>query len=178
MDGLGVLIVEDDLLIAETLRDGVRLSGYRCCGIARDLDQALSLARETRPDLAIIDINLGAPPDGIAVARRLLEIGPIAILFLTGDSRKLDGIDIGHAWMGKPYRVLDMINALTAIHSVANIGPSKRGYRPTSTSYGQSTNAASASARGAIQDLSASVSAPRQVSIYREGDRGRNTSSR
>jgi DNA-binding response OmpR family regulator len=174
MDGLGVLIVEDDLLIAETLRDGVRLSG----GIARDLDQALRLARETQPDLAIIDINLGAAPDGIAVARRLLEIGPIAILFLTGDSRKLEGIDAGHAWMAKPYRVLDMINALTAIHSVANNRPAKCGNRPTSTSYGRSTNAVSASAKGAIQDLSASVSAPRQVGIYREEDRGRNPSGR
>jgi DNA-binding response OmpR family regulator len=120
---LGVLIVEDDRLVAEAIRDGVRVAGYEVCGLAATVDQAVALARINRPNLAIIDVDLGESTDGVELARRLTKIAPMAIMFMTGDPSRLKQVDVGHAWMAKPYRVLDLINALEVVHSVAEGKP-------------------------------------------------------
>lgn len=122
---LSVLIVEDDRRVAEAIRDSVKVAGYEVCGIAGTIQQAVSLTRLTRPDLAIIDVDLGEGPDGIELARRLTKITALAIMFLTGDSNRLKEIDVGHAWMGKPYRALDLINALDVVYSIAEGEPVK-----------------------------------------------------
>jgi len=117
--GCEVLIVEDDQLVAEAIADGVRLVGHEVCGIAATAERALVLARLTRPRLAIIDVDLGAGRDGIELARKLSAIAPVGILFITGYPERIDRADIGHAWMPKPYRVLDLINALEVVRRVS-----------------------------------------------------------
>ena len=63
---LKVLIVEDDLMIADITEDFLVASGYEVCGIARTVDKAVALARLRPPDLAVIDLRLA---DG-ALARK------------------------------------------------------------------------------------------------------------
>src|SRR3954469_23266511 len=97
-----VLIVEDDPLVANAIRDGIRVSGHTVCGIAATADQAVALMRLCRPRLAGIDVELGDAFDGLEVARRLLAIAPIGIMFVTGHPEKVQSAEIGHAWMPKP----------------------------------------------------------------------------
>jgi DNA-binding response OmpR family regulator len=118
MPSSSVLIVDDDRVVAEALRDGVTLAGYHVVGIAADAEEADRLTRHHGPALAIVDANLGAGGDGIAVARRLTELGPIGVIYITGYPDRVRGADVGDAWLAKPYRVLDLINALTVVEQI------------------------------------------------------------
>ncbi|MBV8166426.1 MAG: response regulator [Alphaproteobacteria bacterium] len=114
-----VLIVEDDLAVAEAIRDGIVVSGHTVCGIATTAEQAIALMRLCRPRLAVIDVDLGGGCDGLEVARRLLAIAPVGVMFVTGHPEKVRSADVGHAWMPKPYRLLDLINALEVVTALS-----------------------------------------------------------
>jgi DNA-binding response OmpR family regulator len=55
-----VLIVEDDFMIADCLEEILVDAGYEVCGIAREVDEAIAMGKELRPDLAVIDLRLAA----------------------------------------------------------------------------------------------------------------------
>jgi DNA-binding response OmpR family regulator len=117
------LIVEDDRQVAEAIADGVRLVGYTVCGIAPTVGQALALTRLTRPRLAIIDVDLGTGNDGIDLARKMMAMGALGVLFVTGNPDTISTADVGHAWMPKLYRVLDLINGLQVVRCVSEGEP-------------------------------------------------------
>lgn len=81
----GVLIVEDEALVAFYLEDTLDVLGYKCCGIASAAEEAVLLAETQRPALAFVDIGLSGSRDGITVASTLTELG-ITIVFLTGSN--------------------------------------------------------------------------------------------
>src|SRR5690242_9702508 len=114
-----VLIVEDDPAVAQAIRDGIVVSGHTVCGIAGTAEQAIAMMRLCRPRLAVIDVELGGDCDGLEVARRLLAIAPLGVMFVTGHPERVQTADIGHAWMPKPYRLLDLINALEVVNAVS-----------------------------------------------------------
>jgi PAS domain S-box-containing protein len=80
-----ILIVEDEQLVAEQLRQSLTTQGYDIVGIAQSGEQAIAEGGESRPDLVIMDIVLGGEMDGIAAARRLRPLG-IPVVYLTGYS--------------------------------------------------------------------------------------------
>ena len=53
-----VLIVEDDLMIADSAEEVLVEYGYRVCGIARTIAEAVDLGFRHRPDIAVIDLRL------------------------------------------------------------------------------------------------------------------------
>jgi DNA-binding response OmpR family regulator len=120
---ISVLIVEDDELAADALSSGVRVAGYSVCGIAGSVDAAVELMRRHRPRLAVIDANLGDGGNGVEAARQLLRIGPVGIVYVTGHPQLVREADVGHAWMVKPHRLLDLINALRVVKSVSERAP-------------------------------------------------------
>jgi hypothetical protein len=65
---VSILIVEDEALIASYIEEVLGESGFRVAGIAASGPEALSLAAETRPSLALVDIRLTGPIDGIEIA--------------------------------------------------------------------------------------------------------------
>ena len=84
--GTTILIVENDNLLAETIRQSLLKDGFDVCGIAGSLKSAVDLMRKHPVDLALIDIKLDGPEDGIATAKELLKIKWIPIIYITGDS--------------------------------------------------------------------------------------------
>jgi DNA-binding response OmpR family regulator len=114
-----VLIVEDDQAISYPLQHGVRVAGYTVCGVASTAEHAIALARQWHPRHAIIDINLGDGANGIEVARQLLPHGPVGIVYLTGYPDLVRGADVGDAWMPKPYRLIELIDALDVVRAVS-----------------------------------------------------------
>jgi len=82
-EGVSVLVVEDEALIAFFLEDTLDELGYRCCGIADSADEALTLARAERPAVALVDVGLRGNRDGVEVANALTALG-VVVIFLTG----------------------------------------------------------------------------------------------
>ena len=81
---MSILIVEDEALVASYIEEVLGESGYHVAGIAASGPEALSLAAETRPDLALVDIRLTGPIDGIELACRLRRSFSLPAIFLTG----------------------------------------------------------------------------------------------
>ena len=81
-----VVIADDDLLLREGISSLLTQAGYGVVGQAADATELLSLVREHRPDVAIVDIRM--PPDfateGLRAAQAIREELPeIAILVLS-----------------------------------------------------------------------------------------------
>lgn len=88
-DTISILIVEDELLIAETLRYSVEDLGFTVIGIASTFEQAVTLIDQHRPDLTLLDINLNSKQStdtGLALADRLANDYRLAFIFLTAYS--------------------------------------------------------------------------------------------
>jgi DNA-binding NarL/FixJ family response regulator len=77
----GVLIVEDELLIAINNAGVVDDIGCDVVGIAATAADALAIAEQRRPDLAIVDITLGDGMDGVELARRLIARHGMRVIF-------------------------------------------------------------------------------------------------
>ena len=81
-----VLIVEDEALISDFVQAVLEDSGgCEVVGAAETGADALVLAETTRPDLALVDITLRGPMDGLELAARLRRLMPgLRIVFATG----------------------------------------------------------------------------------------------
>ncbi|MEN9204194.1 MAG: response regulator [Thermostichales cyanobacterium DRC_bins_46] len=77
-----ILVVEDERLIARDLSALLKKLGYTVVGTVSTSQEALNLAREQTPDLAILDIVLKGETDGIDTATQLKALG-IPVIYLT-----------------------------------------------------------------------------------------------
>ena len=81
-----ILIVEDDALTALAIEENLSAAGYIICSKAHDYKSALQIMKEEDPDLALVDIKLKNEPDGIETVKDLIQIKPIPIVYLTGNT--------------------------------------------------------------------------------------------
>jgi CheY-like chemotaxis protein len=83
---LTCLIVDDNADFVEAARDRLERDGVSVVAVASTCDQALAHASELRPDVVLLDIDLG-PESGFdvarALARQLGESAPQVILIST-----------------------------------------------------------------------------------------------
>jgi DNA-binding NarL/FixJ family response regulator len=70
---LRCLIVDDNASFLEAATDLLRRQGAEVVGLASNGDQAVERVQELRPDVVLVDINLG-PESGLEVARRLADL--------------------------------------------------------------------------------------------------------
>jgi DNA-binding response OmpR family regulator len=114
-----VLIVDDDLMIADTLEMMLSCSGYDVCGVARDKAEAVQLGDIHQPDIAIIDLRLAHGQYGTEVAEALCQHHPVAILYATGNPEHPILNDApGAGCIGKPYAMDDILAALTIVSNL------------------------------------------------------------
>jgi PAS domain S-box-containing protein len=78
-----VMVVEDEFVVAENIRVDLESMGYQVVGMASSGEQALTLARQKKPDIALMDIKLIESMDGIEIAMELRKHQDIPVLFLT-----------------------------------------------------------------------------------------------
>lgn len=78
-----VLIVEDELIFALDLKQTLTDLGYRVLGLASNQEDAVRQALAKRPDLVLMDINLGSGGDGIAAAAVINRTIDVPVVFLT-----------------------------------------------------------------------------------------------
>ena len=107
-----LLIVEDQVLLAIALKDKLEASGYRVLELAIRHQEALGFAREVKPDLALVNINLSEGDDGVALAQDLKVLG-IPVLFISGQpDRARLAKAVAIASLAKPYSPSDMVEAV------------------------------------------------------------------
>jgi AmiR/NasT family two-component response regulator len=82
VEKLRVLIAEDEKIIAMGLRAQLKALGHEVVAEAADGRQAVALARELKPDLAVLDIKM-PEIDGIEAAQAITAERPIPIVLLT-----------------------------------------------------------------------------------------------
>ncbi len=80
---LRILVVEDEAIIAADLRQQLIKLGYEPVGHAVSGEQAVQLARELKPDLVLMDIQLSGAMDGVAASRAIQETLSLPVIFLT-----------------------------------------------------------------------------------------------
>jgi len=88
-----VLIVEDELIVAEEIKEVLMLSDFEIVGIADTCDNAIQLVQKSTPDIVLLDINIKGNKDGISTAEEIRNRhDSVAIIFLTAfsDSQHLD----------------------------------------------------------------------------------------
>lgn len=78
-----VLIVEDELLIAEDLKGKLRRLGHTAVGHATTGETAVRKALETTPELILMDIRLRGEMNGIEAAARIRELHRVPIIYVT-----------------------------------------------------------------------------------------------
>ncbi|HEX2495892.1 MAG TPA: response regulator [Gaiellaceae bacterium] len=110
-----ILIAEDETIIRLDLRNLLEDAGHEVCAEARDGAEAVELAREHGPELAILDVKMPRL-DGIEAARRILEEHPIPIVMLTAygqDELVSRAVEAGvFGYLVKPFREADLLPAI------------------------------------------------------------------
>jgi response regulator NasT len=110
-----VLVAEDETIIRLDLRELLERSGFEVCAEARDGEEAVSLARSERPDVAIMDVKM-PKLDGIEAARQILDERPIPIVMLTAygqDELVSRAVEAGvFGYLVKPFREQDLLPAI------------------------------------------------------------------
>ena len=87
-----ILIVEDEQITAEDLRDIITELGYTVIGVVSSGAEALERAEQERPNLALMDIRIKGSIDGTETARLLRERFDVPVIYLTAhaDRETLD----------------------------------------------------------------------------------------
>ena len=84
----GILIVEDEAIVAMDIQARLESLGYNVLGTADSGARAITLASATRPDLVMMDIRLHGPMDGISAAETIHETTRSPIVFLTAHAEE------------------------------------------------------------------------------------------
>jgi response regulator NasT len=108
-----ILVAEDEAIIRLDLVEMLTEAGYVVVAQATNGVEAISLAREHKPDLAILDVKM-PELDGISAAERIIEIAPV--LMLTAFSQK-DLVERARdagamAYVVKPFSISDLVPAI------------------------------------------------------------------
>lgn len=84
MKPLRIVIAEDSWFVAEHLRSELAALGHAVVGLARTAEELIELVAGERPDLALVDVRLGAGSDGLAAAREIQERYAVPAIAATG----------------------------------------------------------------------------------------------
>jgi Response regulator containing CheY-like receiver domain and AraC-type DNA-binding domain len=112
-----VLTVEDDPIVRADLRLILEDAGFDVVPDARDGVEAVELAREHRPDLILIDLNLPGL-DGVEATRQILSERTVPIVALTGHrtgivERALEAGAVAHVL--KPFDEGQLVGTITDV---------------------------------------------------------------
>ena len=115
-------------MIADMLEDILTERGYDVCGIARTVNEGVSLCRLHQPDLAILDLRLDDDGLSTEIVAQLGSSRPRGVLYATGNMSQviLTTVD-GDACISKPYSTGDLLRSLEI---VAEITANKRAFAP------------------------------------------------
>jgi len=117
MAGKRVLVIDDDVKTTELVKLYLRRDGYKVV-TAYDGLQAVDVARETHPDLVVLDLMLPGL-DGFEVFRALRAESDVPIIMLTAkttEQDRLNGLDLGaDDYVTKPFSPRELAARVRAV---------------------------------------------------------------
>ena len=121
---LNVLVVEDDMIIAMDVEDGIEELGHNVVGSAVTASQAIELAGSLRPDVVLMDLRLADGSFGGDAARDILERYNIRSIFVSGNLDPVTRAKLAElepvAMISKPFVQHQLAQALEAAREIAN----------------------------------------------------------
>lgn len=116
MLGVRLMIVEDEVIVAEDLRRNLEASGYEVVGHAVDGQEAIQLAQRLLPDLILMDVRLEGATSGIDAARVIAETVDAGIIYVSAHSDDEVVDDAARAgalaFIVKPFHVSQITSAI------------------------------------------------------------------
>jgi DNA-binding response OmpR family regulator len=83
------LIVEDETLIAEELRERLSRLGFSVIAAVDSAEEGIAIATRERPNLILMDIRLKGEKDGMQAAKEIRQQIDVPIVYLTAYSDQL-----------------------------------------------------------------------------------------
>lgn len=128
MSGIRVLVVEDEPLIAEDIRETLDNIDFEVSGVAYDSDAALLELAENTPDIVLLDVNLGSELDGIDIAAIINKKYQIPFIYLTSYADRATVDRAKHTrpmgYIVKPFDERDLFTTLEiALHNFSQAQP-------------------------------------------------------
>jgi two-component system, OmpR family, response regulator len=112
------LLIEDDQSVREAVAIAFEGLGFVVRAHATG-EHLADMVQEFRPDVAIIDIQLPAGPDGFQLARQVISMAGIPVIFLTaadGLDDRLAGFDAGgDDYIVKPFAIAELLARVRAV---------------------------------------------------------------
>lgn len=87
--GPRALIVEDEILIAEELRERLSRLGFSVIAAVDSAEEGIAIATRESPDLVLMDIRLRGEKDGVQAAQEIRQQVDVPIVYLTAYSDRL-----------------------------------------------------------------------------------------
>jgi len=119
-----ILVIENERIMARDLAEILQSLGHQIVGVASDYQEAVALASEHTPDLALIDIQIDGDRDGISLATELREDHEMALAFLTSHADHATVLKASvvrpNGYLIKPFSVESvdvLVNTAMANHS-------------------------------------------------------------
>jgi DNA-binding LytR/AlgR family response regulator len=111
-----IAIVEDELIIAESIKLALESYGYKVLEPVINFTFAIQRINEEKPDLVFIDIRLSGSKDGIDLANEINAHYNLPFIYLTSNSdpRTVDRAKrtFPSAYLSKPFNKTDLYTAV------------------------------------------------------------------
>ncbi|MBN2077337.1 MAG: PAS domain S-box protein [Spirochaetes bacterium] len=86
MDRVEILIVEDELLTVELIRQSLESGGFKVMGAASSAKEALAMIKKRRPGLVLMDVRIKGDMDGVDLAGIVNERYDVPVIYITAFS--------------------------------------------------------------------------------------------
>lgn len=86
MEKVKIIVVEDEILIADNICDALEDLGYEVLEPAISYSEAVQRIEDEQPDIAILDIQLSGSKSGIDLAKKINESYHFPFIFLTSNA--------------------------------------------------------------------------------------------
>ncbi len=113
----GILIVEDERVVARDLQQTLESMGFDAFAIASSSAEAVAAVERRRPDLVLMDIRIKGHIDGVGTAQTLRVKFGMPVIFLTAhaDDATLSRVAVAEplGYLVKPVREYELKSAIT-----------------------------------------------------------------
>lgn len=111
-----ILLVEDELIIAEHISNELQKYGFIILEILTRGEDALEFLAKIKPDLIIMDIQLSGQLNGIETAKIILDTCNIPVIFLTANiddaTFEKSRLAAPYAFIGKPFKSKELVRTI------------------------------------------------------------------